>query len=64
MNPAVYFEIPVSNIQRAMTFYEAVFGYDFTRATIHGNQMAFFPLHENTPGITGALAQGEVYQPS
>ena len=26
--------------------------------------MAFFPFNKDTPGITGALAKGEVYKPS
>ncbi|MFO0500475.1 MAG: VOC family protein [Pseudomonadota bacterium] len=64
MNPAVYFEIPVSDMPRAMAFYSSVFGYDFNLETIHGNEMAFFPLNENAAGITGALAKGEVYQPT
>lgn len=64
MNPAIYFEIPVTDLARAKQFYAAVFGYDFTEGEIHGNRMAFFPLEEGRRGITGALAQGEIYRPT
>ena len=63
-NPGGYFEIPVADLERAMRFYSSVFGYDFTRETIHGNEMAMFPLDMNAEGITGALSKGEVYVPS
>ncbi len=63
-NVGAYFEIPVSDLDRAMKFYSKLLGCDFTRGSIHGNEMAFFPLHEGKMGITGALCQGEVYKPS
>jgi len=64
MNPGSYFEIPVADLDRAMAFYTAVFGYEFTRETIHGNEMALFPLDPTADGIGGALSKGEVYVPS
>lgn len=64
MNPGSYFEIPVADLDRAMAFYTAVFGYEFTRETIHGNEMALFPLDPSADGIGGALSKGEVYVPS
>jgi uncharacterized protein len=63
-NPAVYFEIPVTDMQRAKQFYTSVFGFDFTEEIIDANQMALFPFAENATGITGALAKGEIYKPS
>ena len=63
-NPAVYFEIPVSDLDRAVRFYGAVFGYQFQRETIDHNEMALFPLLEDSPGVSGALAKGEIYVPS
>ena len=63
-NPVISFEIPVLNLQRAMDFYTAVFGYVFEREDVDGNEMAWFPLAENAPGISGALAKGETYKPS
>jgi predicted enzyme related to lactoylglutathione lyase len=64
MNPAVYFEIPVSDLDRAIRFYSEVFGYTFERQNIHGNEMAMFPFSQNGGGITGALAKGEIYVPT
>jgi predicted enzyme related to lactoylglutathione lyase len=63
-NPVSYFEIPVHDLDRAISFYEKVFGYDFERATVDGNEMAWFPLDENASGISGALAKGESYTPT
>jgi uncharacterized protein len=63
-NPVGYFEIPVRDLDRATRFYTTVFGYQFERQTIDGNQMALFPQAEGMPGATGALAKGEVYVPT
>lgn len=63
MNPVSYFEIPVSDLQRAIRFYTAVFGYTFEQAHVDGNEMAFFPYAESQPGASGALAQGDSYMP-
>lgn len=63
-NPATYFEIPVDDLNRAMTFYSRVFDCDFVQDSIHGNDMAFFPWESGASGITGALAKGETYKPS
>lgn len=61
-NPVVYFEIPVTDIERAIQFYSVVFNFEFERDTIHDNEMAFFPLTEDNKGISGALAKGEIYK--
>lgn len=53
-NPVGYFKIPVQDLDRAIRFYEKVLGYDFERTTVDGNEMAWFPLDENAPGISGA----------
>ncbi|MBY0505926.1 MAG: VOC family protein [Bryobacteraceae bacterium] len=63
-NPVVYFEIPVTDLGRAMRFYGAVFGFAFERESIDGNEMALFPLVEGAAGISGALAKGSIYVPS
>ncbi|MBC7926248.1 MAG: VOC family protein [Bryobacteraceae bacterium] len=63
-NPVVYFEIPVTDMDRAIRFYEGVFAFQFQRETIDGNEMALFPLSGNAQGITGALAKGEAYVPT
>jgi predicted enzyme related to lactoylglutathione lyase len=62
-HPVVYFEIPVSDLERAITFYEAVFDCVLERVEIDGNAMARFPASGDIGGITGALAQGDSYVP-
>ena len=61
---AVYFEIPVTDMKRAMAFYTRVFGIEFKRVMIDGNDMALFPFSEQAEGCSGALAKGESYVPS
>jgi predicted enzyme related to lactoylglutathione lyase len=63
-NPAVYFEIPVSDIDRAIEFYGAVLDLTFTRTVIDHYEMALFPFDERLPGISGALSKGDVYRPT
>ncbi|TAE48833.1 MAG: VOC family protein [Bacteroidetes bacterium] len=63
-NPVVYFEIPVNDIDRAITFYAAVFHFDFEKETIDHNEMALFPFADENTGISGALAKGEIYKPT
>lgn len=63
-NIGSYFEIPVSDLDRAIRFYSEVFECEFFKETIHQNEMAFFPFDSKKEGITGALAKGETYKPS
>lgn len=63
-NPVSYFEIPVSDMDRAVAFYEAVFSVSLERTMLDGNEMALFPFNENGEGISGALAKGNSYVPS
>ncbi len=62
-NPVSYFEIPVKDIKRAMAFYERVLLTDFELTEIDGHPMALFPFDKAAPGITGALASGQSYEP-
>jgi predicted enzyme related to lactoylglutathione lyase len=64
VNVGAYFEIPVLDLDRAMAFYAKLLDCEFTQDTIHGNQMAFFPLYEGKSGATGGLCMGEIYKPS
>lgn len=63
-NPVFHFEIPVTDMDRAMGFYEAVFGFELRRQEIDGYEMAFMPRADGAPGASGALAKGDVYVPS
>ena len=64
VNPVVYFEIPVNDLERAMEFYSAVFDFTFERSIIDKNEMALFPFKDENRGISGALARGEIYKPT
>lgn len=63
-NPVVYFEIPVTDIDRAIKFYKDVFHFDFDKEDIDNNKMALFPFVDENSGISGALAKGEIYKPT
>ena len=63
-NPVSYFEIPVSEMERAISFYEAVFSIKLEQTEIDNHPMALFPFDEHQPGVSGALAQGDSYVPS
>jgi uncharacterized protein len=63
-NPVVYFEIPVIDIDRAIKFYTSVFNFTFEKKVIDKNEMALFPFTEESLGISGALAKGEIYKPT
>ena len=63
-NPVVYFEIPVTDMDRAVKFYAAVFNFDFEKDMIDHNEMALFPFTVTDSGISGALAKGEIYKPT
>ena len=63
-NPVVHFEIPVTDMDRAVAFYEHVLGHALTRESVDGYEMAFFPRADDRFGASGALAKGDVYQPS
>ncbi len=65
MTPAMtYFEIPATDMDRAVRFYTSVFGVSLTREIVDGYDMALFPPTEDGWGASGALAKGDVYVPS
>ena len=64
INPVFHFEIPVTDMDRVVAFYEGVFGYAMSRKDVDGYAMAFFPRSDDAPGASGALAMGDVYKPS
>lgn len=63
MNPIAYVEIPVTDMDRAIAFYQAVFQLELERQEIDGYAMALFPAGDGR-GATAALAKGDVYVPS
>jgi uncharacterized protein len=67
MNPVGWFEIPVSDMDRAIRFYEDVFQFKLSRNQMGPLDMAWFPGFEaqNVPGSGGSLVHHEeFYKPS
>ncbi|GFE57123.1 VOC family protein [Geobacter sp. AOG1] len=65
INPVIWFEIPVVDLDRAKAFYEAVFGYTLTTSDMGPLLMAMFPMNENaTQGAAGSLVKGDGYVPA
>ncbi|MEN8788401.1 MAG: VOC family protein [Flavobacteriaceae bacterium] len=59
-----WFEIPVTNMDRAKTFYETVFDISISVHDLGGFLMGWFPPPKSENGATGSLVQHEMYQPS
>lgn len=64
-NSLNWFEIPVADLNRAKTFYEAIFGVEMTPPQeAMGITMVCFPWTPGSGKANGALAHGEWYKPS
>lgn len=57
-NLPVWFEIPVSDMPRAIHFYETLFQSSLIRESAGPMELAIFPRRDEG-GTTGCLAQGE-----
>ncbi len=55
MNQVNWFEIPVTDMDRAKKFYSAVFNATLTDNEMPGMQMAMFDGCMESPGATGSL---------
>ena len=63
-NPVGWFEIPVSDLDRAKGFYEHIFGIEMSVHEMGPARMAWFPMFEGAIGAAGALVKGPQYEPS
>ncbi len=63
-NTLNWFEISVSDINRAIKFYESIFGIELHQQEMMGMQMAFFPAEDMNGKVSGALVQGPMHKPS
>jgi predicted enzyme related to lactoylglutathione lyase len=64
-NVVGWFEIPVNDMERAIKFYEAVFGFKVSRHQMGPADMAWFPMVEDAIGAPGSLISfSEDYTPS
>ncbi len=64
VNPVGWFDIHVSNLERAKNFYETVFNVQFTDLPIEWGRQSFFPFYHESPNISGALVEKKDMQPS
>jgi predicted enzyme related to lactoylglutathione lyase len=65
INSVSWFEIPVENMERAVKFYETVFGVKLQREKMGPLDMAWFPWIDTAPGSGGSLVYApEYYRPS
>jgi predicted enzyme related to lactoylglutathione lyase len=63
-NVVGWFEIPVTDMQRAMQFYNAVFGYTLEHHPMGDLEMAWFPWADEGLGAPGSLVKHAEYTPS
>ena len=60
---ASWFEIPVTNMERAKTFYETILECEIKVMDFGGTKMGWFPYNETANGAPGTLIQQEAYVP-
>ncbi len=63
-NPVNWFEIPVTDLERAKHFHETVFGFQLSLNEMGSMKMAWFPMTQDGGGATGTLMKSEGYTPS
>jgi len=63
-NSLNWFEISVSDMNRAKKFYESVFGIQMPEQEMMGMKMAFFPAEDMNGKVSGGLVQGPMHKPS
>lgn len=63
-NTLNWFEISVSDMGRAVKFYESIFGIELHQQEMMGMQMAFFPSEDMNGKVSGGLVQGPMHKPS
>ncbi len=64
MNVVNWFELPATDLVRAKKFYEAVFGVELMHMDMGPQAMEMFPGEPGGPNASGALIQGEGYEPN
>ncbi|SRR5690606_14067133 len=61
-NAINWFDLPATDLDRAVKFYSTIFDIEMQRMEGPGTQSAFFPMQPE--GVGGALTQGDGYTPS
>lgn len=62
-NMVGWFEIPVTNMERAKTFYNIVFNVNIQVESFGGVLMGWFPFADGRKGASGSLIQNAAYIP-
>lgn len=63
-NMVGWFEVPVTDMQRAKKFYDRVFDISISIHDLGGLKMGWFPMAPDKKGASGSLVQHEMYVPS
>lgn len=63
-NVVGWFEIPVTDMDRAIKFYETVFGFKLERHQMEPLDMAWFPTVEGSGAMGSLVYHKEFYNPS
>lgn len=63
-NSLNWFEIPATDINRAKTFYENIFGIEMPVNDMMGMTMAFFPQDQGNGKASGCLCKSDMHKPS
>lgn len=57
-----WFEIPATDFNRAVSFYQTILGLEIKETEMFGTKMGFFPT--DGTNVSGAIVKGEDYKPS
>lgn len=63
-NSLNWFEIPATDINRAKSFYENIFGMNMESMEMMGMKMAMFPAEQGSGKASGGLCQSDMHTPS
>jgi predicted enzyme related to lactoylglutathione lyase len=63
-NVVGWFELPVSDMERAIKFYESVFNFKLERHKISNLDMAWFPVVDGNGAMGSLVHHPEFYKPS
>ncbi len=63
-NAINWFEIPVTDFERAKNFYETIIGAEMPPMQAMDMKSAFFPVDLESGAIGGCIVQGDGYTPS
>ncbi len=61
-NAISWFEVPVSDFDRAKTFYQKIFDYEMPEMDMAGIRMGILPHDRDGGGVGGAICHGEGYK--